>query len=96
MSDTTALIDLITRGGLLSALLVALMGGMRGWYVWGSQHKDTLTLIENNHKQAIADKNSQIEDLRKDRDYWKTAAISALSTAGRSVVVNEALAKKQE
>lgn len=96
MTDISALIDLITRGGLLSALIIALLGGMKGWYVWGYQHKAMMDAEVEAHAEAIKEKNQQIEDMKEDRDYWRTQARSALSTTGRAVGVVEASSRKLE
>lgn len=107
MTETTTIVDLLTRGGLLTALVIALVGSMRGWYIWGSQHKEIVATAEKTHTEAMAaksaqleeiraDKNKQIEDLKRDRDYWKDHSMRLLSTTGRVVDVVEASSKHQE
>jgi hypothetical protein len=96
MTDVASLIDLLTKGGLLTALVIALIGGMKGWYVWGFQHKAALEAQQTNHIEAIKGKDTQIEELRKDRDYWRDQAVRTLSAAGRVARVVEATSPHQE
>ncbi len=96
MTEATSVVDLLTRGGLLSALVIALIGGMRGWYIWGTQHREIVASKDKTHQEAIQEKNTQIDDLRKDRDYWREQAIRALSTTGRAVGVVEASTRRMD
>lgn len=96
MNDIPTVVDLLTRGGLLTALIIALIGGMRGWYIWGTQHKEILASAEKSHADAIAEKNEQLDDMKEDRDYWRNQARTALSGTVRAVGVVEASSRKQE
>lgn len=83
--DLITLIDLISRGGLVSALLVALIGGMRGWYVW-----------KGSHETLVKELQERIETMTVDRDYWRDQAIKALTTATKAVTIVEASKKQGE
>lgn len=89
MTELTTLIDLFTKGGLVTALLVALWGGMRGWYVWKDTHEDALKVLQETLKHTRQEKDKQIEDLHGDRDYWREQAIRCMSNNGRLVNVFE-------
>jgi hypothetical protein len=84
MSDVATVADLLTKGGLVSALILALVGGMRGWYVW-----------KNVYETRSADLNNQIVELRKDRDYWRDQAVRAMSATSRVAAVVEATQKAE-
>lgn len=101
MTDVTTLIDLITRGGLVTALIIALVGGMKGWYVWKNAHEEAVktlqSLVDENkieyEKREEASRQNhtrQIEEIRKDRDYWRDQAIRSMSATGRITDVLEA------
>lgn len=83
--DLVTLIDLISRGGLVSALLVALIGGMRGWYVW-----------KGSHEALVKELQERIETMTVDRDYWRDQAIKALTTATKAVTIVETSKKQGE
>ena len=95
MVDIPVLIDVITKGGLLSALIIALVGGMKGWYVWKHVYDAAIKTADENHAEAIKDKEEQLVDCRQDRDYWRDQAVKALSTVGRAVTVVEASRKDE-
>ncbi len=83
--DFVTLIDLISKGGLVSALLVALIGGMKGWYIWRGSH-DTL----------VKELQDRIDTMTVDRDYWRDQAVKALTTATKAVTIVEATKKQGE
>ncbi len=96
MTETATLIDLITQGGLLSALILALIGGQRGWYVWGTHHTEVIRSQKQSYDEALKEKNVQLEDLQKDRNYWRDHAMRVLSTTDRAVGVYEASTRRSE
>lgn len=63
MSELSTLTDLIAKGGFPLIIAFLIYGGQKGWYVWGSTHR-----------QTIADKDNQIAILVKDRDDWREAS----------------------
>lgn len=83
--DFATLIDLVSRGGLIGALLIALVGGMRGWYIWKAPHDAIVKELQD-----------RIDTLTVDRDYWRDQAIRALTTASRAVSVVESTKKSSE
>ncbi len=95
MVDIPVLIDLITKGGLVSALIIALVGGMKGWYVWKHVYDAAIKTAETNHEEAIKEKEEQLADCRQDRDYWRNQAVKTLSIGGRAVTAVEG-SKKTE
>ena len=46
------LLDLVGRGGVTAMLMAALVGGFRGWYVWGWTY--TAMMKERDEWQRIA------------------------------------------
>lgn len=76
MLDIATIVDLVSRGGLVAALLLALIGGMRGWYVWKGSH-DTIVLGLTERLNATT----------VDRDFWRDQAIKALTVANKSVTI---------
>ena len=89
MVDIPVLIDLITRGGLLSALIIALVGGMKGWYVWKHVHEESIRAAEEKYEDAMKSKEEQLIECRQDKEYWKNQAIKLLSTTERVVTAVE-------
>jgi len=83
--DLVTLIDLISRGGLVGALLVALVGGMKGWYIWKTSHETLMKELQE-----------RIDALTEDRDYWRDQAIRALTAANRVVSIVENTKKMGE
>lgn len=76
--DLVTLIDLISRGGLVGALLMALVGGMKGWYIW-----------RNSHETLTKELQERIDALTEDRNYWRDQAIRALTAANKVVSIVE-------
>ena len=95
MVDIPVLIDLITRGGLVSALIIALVGGMRGWYVWKHVHEEAIRAAEEKYEDAMKNKDEQLVECRQDKEYWKNQAIKLLSTTERAVTVVEGSRKAE-
>ncbi len=76
MLDLTTIIDLVSRGGLLTALLLALIGGMRGWYIWKGAHDSIVNGLTE-----------RLTATTVDRDFWRDQAIKALTVANKSVTI---------
>ena len=89
MMEFTTLIDLLTKGGLVTALLVALWGGMRGWYVWKCTHEETIKSLNETITRTRDERDKQITDLQKDRDYWRDQAIRCMGNSGRMLNIME-------
>jgi hypothetical protein len=92
MNEYTALFDLLTKGGLLTALGIALVGGHRGWYVWQRTHerelqaKDDIIKDKNDALEKLEkDKNEIIAKCEKDRDYWRDFSIRVLTANERTL-----------
>lgn len=85
MGDIAATIDLLTRGGLVTALVLALVGGMRGWYVW-----------KNVHDASIKYLSDQLVDMRKDRDFWREQAIRAMNATSTAIKIVDTVQKTGE
>lgn len=85
MNDIATVADLLTKGGLVSALVLALVGGMRGWYVW-----------KNMHETRIKDLADQLVEIRKDRDYWRDTALRSIAATSRVATVVEAAQKTEQ
>lgn len=81
MDGIAATVDLITRGGVITLLVMALVGGMRGWYVWGTTHDKEL--LEKD--KVIEDKERTIVKTEKDRDYWRDVAVRTLSVGEKAI-----------
>lgn len=81
MLDLLQLVDLLSRTGLLGALTIAIWGGMRGWYVWKASHESLL----KSHDRIEEIIQGDLEDMTKDRDFWRDQAIQALTTANKAV-----------
>jgi len=60
--DQWQVIQSLGTGGLLA---FALVGGFRGWYVWGKAY----------------------DEIKEDRDFWRTTALSALGHADKAIDV---------
>jgi hypothetical protein len=76
MLDLTTLVDLVSRGGLLTALLLALVGGMRGWYI-----------CKGAHDSIVQGLTERLNATTVDRDFWRDQAIKALTVANKSVTI---------
>jgi hypothetical protein len=85
MSDVATIADLLTKGGLVTALVLALVGGMRGWYVW-----------KNVHETRVKDLLDQLAEIRKDREYWRETALRTISATSRVATVVEATQKSEQ
>jgi hypothetical protein len=56
----------------MALLVVAVLGGFKGWYVWRWQHD-----------AVIAQYVEEVDALRQERDEWKAVALRGLSVAER-------------
>ncbi len=92
MGELTTFIDLITRGGLVTALIIALIGGMRGWYVWKDVHEDSNEVLKNQLEEMKKSCDKQLDDIIKDRNYWRDQAVRSMTNNGRITDVTEAIA----
>lgn len=70
MIDIATTIDIVSRGGLVAALLIALIGGMRGWYLWKGSHETITRNLQEELDRTI-----------EDRNFWRNQAMNALTTA---------------
>lgn len=78
--------DLITRLTNASAatlLIVALIGGFRGWYVFGWTFKYVVNLLEKRYE----DKSKECEQITKQMEAWKAVATKTASIAESAVPV---------
>ncbi len=73
-----ALVDLLEKGGVIAALLFFIVGGLRGWWVFGRHHEEVV-------KQAA----ERLEEMTSDRDYWRSTTVQSLRTASESVQLAE-------
>ena len=65
-ADILLWVDMLKNGGVVLALLLALVGGWRGWYVWSDTYK------------AITDeKDEAYEAMVQDRNLWRDKALQA-------------------
>jgi len=60
----------VTSGGIVGVLLFVLVGGYKGWWVFGWQYKDAL---------------DRIDQAEKERDDWRDIALTGTSMAERTV-----------
>lgn len=71
-STIAELLPLVRDGGSTLLLVVAVIGGWKGWYVWRWQY---------DAQAAAAAK--LVDQLTKERDEWKAVALRGLSVAER-------------
>jgi hypothetical protein len=76
------LADTLNRGGVLVLLLLILVGGWRGWWVFGPVHREVVARLE-----------AELARLQTERDRLFDLALNATKQAGRAV---ETLAVKKE
>lgn len=74
----TELFSLIRDGGLTGLMLFFIIGGFRGWWIFGPLHDRITTIYETRYSELVAD-----------RDYWRSIAIEALQTAHEGVGLAE-------
>lgn len=58
--------DLVSRGGLPSAMAIVIWSGTRQLWVWGWLYRDALT---------------RIDEMREERDEWKALALRSTHLA---------------
>ena len=77
--DVAAIIGLIENSLTATSLLLLVVGGARGWYLWGSSHRETIAAYQ-----------AQIEQLQIERDRWINAAERGTEiAAGLTRIVTE-------
>lgn len=96
MADIANLVDLITRGGLITTLIIALFGGWKEWYVWGPIYKERMREKDEQLNNLKAEKETQLKDITRDRDYWRDQAIRCITSAERVTSFMEATQKKTD
>lgn len=78
LSDTGTLLDLLNRGGVVALLLLDLVvvavGGVRGWFVFGSTHR-----------REVESLMAQLEAMTKDRDRWQGTTLDLLQVNSGAV-----------
>lgn len=62
--------DIISGGGLVGLLVIILVAGMRGYWVWGWAYKEGI---------------AREKQLREERDEWRDLAIHGVTLADRGV-----------
>jgi hypothetical protein len=77
-----SVLDLLNRGGVLVLLSLAMLGGWRGWWVFGPVHREIVRRLE-----------AELERVQAERDRLFDLALNATKQAGRAV---ETLATKKE
>jgi hypothetical protein len=73
--DPQALVEtvqLVRDGGSTALLVAAIVGGFRGWYVWGWQYREKIAACQ-----------LELAKVERDRDEWKAVALRGLSVAER-------------
>lgn len=90
MIDLSTFVDLITRGGLLTALILALIGGMKGWYIWKDVHDKMITDLQNQLALDRKDTVERLAEITREKEYWRDQAVRALTAVDRTVRVVEA------
>jgi hypothetical protein len=95
MLDITSGIDILTKGGMLAALAIALLGGYRGWYVWGPTHDKEIKVKDDTFLKMETEKNETIGKLEKDRDYWKEFSLRLLTANEKTLDKVVDFAQKQ-
>lgn len=88
MTDPTgfsAIIQLVQNGGVLALLLIALVGGYRGWWVFGTYHQIIITQWKERLETETRELRAQRDLALKERDEWKTLAIKGTSLTERAV-----------
>jgi hypothetical protein len=67
-------VEVIQGGGLVAALLMAIYGNIKGWWISGKQHdKDLL------------ERDKQLAKAEQDRDWWRDFAMRSIMTAETAV-----------
>lgn len=67
-------LDLLNRGGVLVLLLLVLIGGWRGWWVFGPIHREIVKRLED-----------ELGRVQAERDRLFDLALNATKQAGRAV-----------
>lgn len=75
----------IRDGGFLLMVVIALVAGARGWYVWKWQHEVHIKLLEN----RVEDFQQRLEDAYRERDRWMATALRGTAVAERAVETHE-------
>jgi hypothetical protein len=65
-------VTLIRDGGSMVLLVLAIVGGFRGWYVWRWQYDE-----------KIASCQEELDEARAQRDEWKKMALRGIEFAER-------------
>lgn len=73
--DYAKIVQLINGIGVTGLLALGLMGGLRGWYVFGPQHERMLKQKDDEAARTVAGKEARIAEIRADA----TAHLAALS-----------------
>lgn len=74
------IVQIIRDGGIIALLLVILLGGARGWWVFGNVYRDTI--------KELADR---YQDMRTERDEWRRQAMRGTTNAERATAIAEAI-----
>jgi hypothetical protein len=77
--DAVQVIDFISKGGMLVALLYAIYGGSKGKWVFGWQYQEALDRIENLEAQV---------------ERWQNIATGAQEITDRSMAVSSELLRQ--
>lgn len=70
--------DFVQAVGITGLLVIAILGGFRGWYVFKWVFDRMVAWYE-----------AQLAEVRKDRDEWKAIALQSLEAAEKGVAVAE-------
>jgi hypothetical protein len=72
------LLDYVKDGGVIALLLLFVVGGMRETWVWGTHYRAMRTEAE-----------TRLQEMRSDRDYWRSLAEQALDISREGVGLAE-------
>lgn len=81
-SDPAQWADVIQAVGITGLLVIAVLGGYRGWYVFKWVFD-----------RVVAQLQVQLDEMRKDRDEWKAIALQSLTQAEKSTSITERVVK---
>jgi hypothetical protein len=66
------IVGIVRDGGSTALLLVVIVGGFKGWFVWRWQYDEKIAAYEK-----------QLHQVTAERDDWKDTALRGLSVAER-------------
>lgn len=79
-SSTISLLDYLSRGSIITFLIIVVYGGYKRWWVFGWSYSE----LEERNQTAIAEVTNRCEAITREKDAWRETALKSSNIATKA------------